>query len=284
MKLISVKNIGLTIHRKVILDDISFDVCRGELLSILGPNGSGKSTLASMILNDFSPSNGEIKYIPDRKKVFQSIGVVYDNQVIFPYLKVREYIDYFISVYNKSFEEIEPCLAVFDVKKIFNTQILKLSQGEKMKLAIFLAIFHNPKLLIMDEPFSGIDPTIIHKIIAVMKNSAETIIMTSQNWDMAANISDKIIFLKEGKMINSAFSPKEYKEMLPADKKIVVSKNGTIANNLNRFDSYYVDGNEIAVFCTDNNVLDKIKSYTSNFSVLETELKDLYLYLTYNKL
>ncbi len=280
MNLISAKNIGLTIQEKIILEDISFDVYKGDVISILGPNGSGKSTLISIIMNDISPGNGEIFYNPNRKEVFKSIGVVYDNQIVFPYLKVSEYIDYFISIYNKSFEEVEPFLALLDINKILNTQILKLSQGEKMKIAIFLAIFHNPKLLVMDEPFSGIDPTIINKITALIKKKSETIIMTSQNWDLAANISDKIIFLKEGKMINKVFSPKEYKQILPAGEKIIISNNEKNANMLNCFDSYYIDDNEIAVFLTNNKVLEQIQSYTNNFSVLETELKDLYLYLT----
>lgn len=283
MRLISLNDLSVKVGEKHILDGISFDVNEGEVISILGPNGSGKTTLASLIMNDFSPSTGSLEYMPNRKEFFRSVGVVYDNQVIFPYLKVEEYIDFFTSVYKMTYGDIKIYLECLDLIKIMPTPINKLSQGERMKLAIFLAIFHNPKFLVMDEPFSGIDPTIRDAIWALIKQKAETIVMSSHDWDLAYRISDKIVFLEMGKLIIPPFDPLQLKTLLPASKKIVFSINGAAIHKMSCFETYYKEDDIITVFYSDNSILDKVKTLTHNYSILECSLKDLYFYLTQKK-
>lgn len=283
MKLLSLHNVCVNISAKHLLEDISFEVNAGEVVSILGPNGSGKTTLASLIMNDFSPSTGYLEYMPNRKLFFRSVGVVYDNQAIFPYLKVAEYVDFFTSVYKMNYGHVKIYLECLDIIKIMPTQISKLSQGERMKLAIFLAIFHNPKFLVMDEPFSGIDPTIKDAIWGLIKQKAETIIMSSHDWDLAEKIADKIVFLNNGKLLIPPFNPLEFKKLLPASKKIVFSLNGVTIQKMSCFETYYKEDDIISVFYSDSSVLDKVKTLTHNYSILECSLKDLYFYFTQNK-
>jgi len=283
MKLLSLHDISVNIGEKHLLEDISFEVNAGEVVSILGPNGSGKTTLASLIMNDFSPSTGYLEYIPNRKEFFRSVGVVYDNQAIFPYLKVAEYVDFFTSVYKMNYGQVKIYLECLDIIKIMPTQISKLSQGERMKLAIFLAIFHNPKFLVMDEPFSGIDPTIKDAIWALIKQKAETIVMSSHDWDLAEKIADKIVFLNNGKLLIPPFNPRQFKNLLPASKKIVFSLNIVTIQKMSCFENYYKEDDIITVFYSDSSILEKVKNLTHNYSILECRLKDLYFYFTQNK-
>jgi ABC-2 type transport system ATP-binding protein len=280
--LISINNVSVKASQKEILKNISFNIDKGEVLSILGPNGSGKSTLIGIMLEDFNSNTGSVEYFPSKKEVFGSIGIVYDNQLIFPFLKIKEFIDYFASIYNIDAKAYNTYIDIFGLRKILTSLIKNLSQGERTKLAILLAIFHNPALLVLDEPFSGIDPTIIEKIWNSIRRNRNTIAFTSHDWEMAAKVSDKVIFLYEGTMVCPAFDPKKFKEKLPSDKIIVLPYSPIVEENLNGF-SYYVHNNSLVIFNSDKKVLNKVRGLTRNFSILDATLKDVYFYLTYRK-
>lgn len=280
--LLSINNVSVKASKKEILKNISFDLAKGEVLSILGPNGSGKSTLIGIVLEDFNSNIGSVEYFPSKKEVFGSIGIVYDNQLIFPFLKIKEFIDYFASIYNIDAKVYDPYIDIFGLRKILSSLIKNLSQGERTKLAILIAIFHKPEFLVLDEPFSGIDPTIIEKIWNSIRRNSNTIVFTSHDWDMAAKVSDKVIFLFEGTIVCPAFDPKNFKEKLPSDKIIVLPYSPVFEENLNGF-SYYVHNNAFVIFNSDKKVLSKVRGLTTNFSILDSSLKDVYFYLTYKK-
>ncbi|OFY49856.1 MAG: hypothetical protein A2W85_17310 [Bacteroidetes bacterium GWF2_41_31] len=279
--LISINNVSVKASQKEILKNISFNIDKGEVLSILGPNGSGKSTLIGILLDDFNSNTGSVDYFPNKKEVFGSIGIVYDNQLIFPFLKIKEFIDYFASIYNIDVKLYNTYIDIFGLRKILNSLIKNLSQGERTKLAILLAIFHHPALLVLDEPFSGIDPTIIEKIWNSIRRNNNTIAFTSHDWEMAAKVSDKVIFLNDGTMVCPAFDPKNFMEKLPSDKIIVLPYCPIVEENLNGF-RYYVHNNSLVIF-SDKKVLNKVRGLTRNFSILDATLKDVYFYLTYRK-
>jgi len=280
--LLSINNVSVKASKKEILKNISFDLVKGEVLSILGPNGSGKSTLIGIMLEDFNPNIGSVEYFPSKKEVFGSIGIVYDNQLIFPFLKMKEFIDYFASIYKIDANICNTYIDIFGLRKVLSSLVKNLSQGERTKLAILIAIFHNPALLVLDEPFSGIDPTIIERIWNSIRRNCNTIAFTSHDWEMAAKVSDKVIFLFEGSMVCPAFDPKNFKEKLPSDKIIVLPFSTFVEENLNGF-SYYVHNNTLVIFNSDKKVLNKVRSLTTNFSILDSSLKDVYFYLTYKK-
>jgi len=276
-QLITIDNVSYQVDGKEILKNISLEIERGEILSILGNNGSGKSTLLGILLDDFKPSSGQVIYHPSKKEVMKSVGVLYSNQLLFPLLKVKELIRYFASIYNLKESAYDHIIEVFDLRKLEDSQVKALSQGERMKLSVMLAVFHRPAFLVMDEPFAGVDPTIIETVWKVIQDYGITILFTSHNWEIANKVSHKIAFLHDGQLVCPAFTSKEFSKLLPAERKVVLSDADGVPELIPAGDYYSHDG-YLNVFLRNNDLLQKIQKVTYNYSILDTTLKDAYLF------
>ncbi len=279
--LLSLKNISYHINGKPILKNISFEVQRGEVVAIIGQNGSRKSTLLGITLDDFKATDGIIDYFNCKENIFSNLGVVYENQTLFPFLKVDEIIRYFSSIYKLKKEEVAPYLELFGLLPIQNQIINSLSQGEKMKLFILLAIIHKPILLVMDEPFANIDPTIITTIMRCIRSTCETVLFSTNDWNLA-QVSDKIALLYNGFLICPILSAREYIDLLPLKRKWVLP-NTSVMRELVASAEFFEHDNQLTVFSNDQGLLNKITSATNNYSLLDADIKDVYLYLISTK-
>jgi ABC-2 type transport system ATP-binding protein len=279
--IISVNKIFHKINNKLILNDINLDINLGDVFALIGKNGAGKTTLFEIILKDIKPSNGCVEYDNDVGFEFSNTGVVYDNTPMFPLLKVKEVVDYFSSIYGVKFSEIPTrYFDVFGLNGILNSFMSVLSQGEKKKVALFLSIINNPKVLILDEPFSNIDPTVIESIWKVLKENNRTILFTSHNWYEIEHIATKITFISKGNIILPPTSPQEIIKSLPHSKKVIVDYNEDLMKKLKNFE-YYINENLIHIFYDGNSELvDEILKYSKNFSFKDCDIKDAYLLKT----
>ena len=212
------KKYGANKHYSV--DHASFKVRGGEIFGFLGPNGAGKSTIIKSMVGIQTITSGNIEicgYDVEKQSVQAklNLGFVPDHYALYENLTGREYINYVADLYNVSKEErdetIERMVDRFQLQGAFDNQMKTYSHGMKQKIAIMAALVHNPKVWILDEPLTGLDPTSIHEVKECMKEHAakgNIVFFSSHIIDVVEKICDKIAIIKKGK-IRAAASVKE---------------------------------------------------------------------------
>ena len=212
------KKYGANKHYSV--DHASFKVNGGEIFGFLGPNGAGKSTIIKSIVGIQTITSGSIEicgYDVEKQSVQAklNLGFVPDHYALYENLTGREYINYVADLYNVSAEErneiIERMVTRFQLQGAFDNQMKTYSHGMKQKIAIMAALVHNPKVWILDEPLTGLDPTSIHEVKECMKEHAakgNIVFFSSHIIDVVEKICDKIAIIRKGK-IRAAATVKE---------------------------------------------------------------------------
>ena len=278
-KLITLQNVSYFRHEKKILDNISFSIDKGEKLALLGSNGSGKSTLIDIVTQDIKPTSGHVHF--NNTSIFpkNKIGVLYGCLPLLPYLKVFEQIQYFTSIYRLNYKKIKECYYErLGIDKIKNSFIYQLSQGERQKLGLLISIINNPELLIWDEPFSNIDPTIIDTIWGIVNSDEKTIFYSTHNWDDVLKKSSKICLLYEGKLLEKPKSPTELLSAFPKHKVLIVGIDSSVSEVIKNYEYYKLDNCYYVFWNTDEPIIAEISKLTNNFSIKEISLTDYYRY------
>ncbi len=276
---ITVKDIAYRVKEKLILEDINFIVKKGEAFALLGENGAGKSTLIDIILRDLTPTSGQISFFEKSSPDFSRMGVVYDQLPLFKTLRVYELIDYFSTIHKISYKQVkENYFEDFEIKKIGHSFIKELSQGEKKRVAILLALIHHPELLILDEPFANLDPTLIDRFWKLMIENNRTILFSTHNWKDAEKIADKVAFLYQGRLLSQPQKVEAIFASLPARKKIQLSFEKKLLATFSSYSYYIYDGSINIFFPENSNLLNAISKITGNFSIQDADLRDAYLF------
>ena len=204
------KKYGANKHYSV--EDVSFEVHGGEIFGFLGPNGAGKSTIIKSVVGIQTITEGSIEvcgYDVEKQSVQakHNLGFVPDHYALYENLTGREYINYIADLYEVSREErderIEHYVTAFQLTGSFDNQMKTYSHGMKQKIAIMAALVHNPKLWILDEPLTGLDPTSIHEVKECMKAHAAAgniVFFSSHIIDVVEKICDRIAIIKKGKL------------------------------------------------------------------------------------
>lgn len=236
MNSIEFDNITYRADKHAILSSVSGLVEAGEKFAIVGENGSGKSTLLAILLGDVIPTSGEIYFGTNGNTKIRSCryGVVYDHMPLFPLLTAAELLNY-ISILQRvkiSRSERMDILSRFDLQAIAHRKVKVLSAGEKQRVALMLAVVHNPDLLILDEAFSNVDPIFIEEIWQYIARPNRTVVFTSHNWDVIWAHATKILFLHNGRCLGEPLSPLEHLRKAPSNKKIVAKHSKPLIQKL----------------------------------------------------
>jgi ABC-2 type transport system ATP-binding protein len=193
--------------------DINLEVHQGEVLGLLGPNGGGKSTLIKSIVGIQSISDGKIEICghdieKDQIEAKLLIGFVPDHYALFEGLTGKEYIDYIAAIYNVSNEDktqrVEELVKRFKLEEAFTSQIKTYSHGMKQKITIIGALVHDPKVWILDEPLTGLDPDSIFEVKEALKEHAKKgniVLFSSHLMDVAERLCTRIAVIKFGHII-----------------------------------------------------------------------------------
>lgn len=207
-KILSVKNLTKKFKR-VVVNNISFDVEKGNVYGLLGPNGSGKSTTFGMLLSTINPTSGEWYWFgkkgtdPDTLK---KIGAIIEQPNFYPYLSAETNLKIVAEIKETSYQRIEEVLKTVHLYERRKDTFRTFSLGMKQRLAIASAMLNNPEVLILDEPTNGLDPEGIIQIRDIITNIAKqgiTIIIASHLLDEIEKICSHVIVLKEGNSIYS---------------------------------------------------------------------------------
>jgi lipopolysaccharide export system ATP-binding protein len=203
--------------QRVVVDKVSIEVKQGEIVGLLGPNGAGKTTTFYMICGMIKPKSGEIeldgidisKY-PMYKRAKEGIGYLPQEPSIFRKMTVRENIIAILQFMKLDKDEIddkcEKLLKDFNIKRIEDSKGYMLSGGERRRTEIARALASDPKFILLDEPFAGIDPIAsedIMKIVAKLKDRGIGILITDHNVHETLSIVDRAYILIEGKIFRA---------------------------------------------------------------------------------
>ena len=215
MKLLETEKLSLTFKKKIILRNINFILKKGEIISIIGPSGAGKSSLLRVIAGLTYPSQGKIKMnnelISSSKEIIptgkRNIGMMFQEEVLFPHLSVYQNIGFGLS--NKKVDDkkklILNYIRNFGLSGKENIYPSNLSGGEKQRVSLARILITNPKILLMDEPYSNLDFGLRNEIsdftIKILKKKNMSVIIVTHDIKEALRISDKIIVMKDGNIL-----------------------------------------------------------------------------------
>ena len=209
--LLEVKNLKKYYATQKAVDDISFTVERGGIFGLLGPNGAGKTTLLRMITGIFYPDDGEILFDGkpfDARKDVANIGYMPEERGLYKKMKIGEQALYLAQLKGlgraEAMEKIKTWFVRLEMQNWWNKKVEDLSKGMSQKLQFVTTVLHEPKLIILDEPFSGLDPVnsnIIKEEIYNLAQNGSTIIFSTHRMEQVEEICDHIVLVNKGSKI-----------------------------------------------------------------------------------
>lgn len=278
------------------VDNISFDVKKGEIFGILGPNGAGKTTTLEMIEGLRKPTSGSIKILGisvenGSKELKQKIGVQLQATAFFDYLSIKETLDLFGSFYEKSIPT-QKLLEEVNLTEKTKSYINNLSGGQKQRLSIAMALVNDPEIIFLDEPTTGLDPQArrsLWDLIEGIRKNGKTIILTTHYMEEAEYLCDRVAIMDDGQ-IKDIDSPRglinnlkaENKIEFTADKKLNLTK---LEESTDAGKASFLEGDEYAIVTKDaHNSIEKLMEYAEkegikldNLHVKSATLEDVFL-------
>lgn len=208
--MLEVKNLNKAFGSLKAVDDVSFAVPGGKILGLIGQNGAGKSTTFRLILDFLSPDSGEILWngAPLTEKNYNDIGYLPEERGLYPKISIEDQLIFFAKLRGKTKKEIAPIIdqwmEKFQVKGKKSDKIKSLSKGNQQKVQVIATLIHSPKLIILDEPFSGLDPVnaeLLKDAILALKEQGSSVIFSSHNMENVEKICDHLIMLRDGEVV-----------------------------------------------------------------------------------
>ncbi|MBR9845420.1 MAG: gliding motility-associated ABC transporter ATP-binding subunit GldA [Algicola sp.] len=222
---IEVENISKVYGEQKALDAISFSVNKGEIVGFLGPNGAGKSTLMKILTTYINATEGKAKVnsfdvLENKQQVQTSVGYLPEHNPLYLDMYVREYLTFNANVYNTSKTRVNEVIELTGLTPEAHKKIGQLSKGYRQRVGLANALLHEPDVLILDEPTTGLDPNqlvdIRHLITTVGQN--KTVFLSTHIMQEVEAICDRVIIINKGKIV----ADKKLKELRDDKEQIVI--------------------------------------------------------------
>ncbi|MCL9809369.1 gliding motility-associated ABC transporter ATP-binding subunit GldA [Flavobacterium luminosum] len=205
---IEVKNITKLYGEQKALDSISFSVKKGEIVGFLGPNGAGKSTLMKILTTYLTANEGQASVngfdvVSESKQVQRSVGYLPEHNPLYLDLYIREYLTFNADVYKVHSSRIDEVIALTGLTPESHKKIGQLSKGYRQRVGLATALLHNPEVLILDEPTTGLDPNQLVEIRELIKNIGKdkTVFLSTHIMQEVEAICDRVIIINKGKIV-----------------------------------------------------------------------------------
>jgi len=210
--MIEIKSVSKNFGEVIALDDISFNVRRGEVLGFLGPNGAGKTTTMKLITGFWEPDAGQIlidgmDVVTKANQVKRKIGYLPETVPLYDEMKVFEYLKFIAHIRDlapdKVISRIKEVVEICNLHSVIGKSLDELSKGYRQRVGLAQAIMHNPDILILDEPTTGLDPNQIAEIRDLIKNigKEKTVIFSTHILAEAQATCDRVIIINKGKIV-----------------------------------------------------------------------------------
>lgn len=212
MEILSLHKVSKTFDSVHAVEDLSFGVQKGQVFGLLGPNGAGKTTTLRMIMNILLPDSGTIEIFgkPLDPSMMNQIGYMPEERGLYKKMKLLECVTFFGELkglpWSKAAANAKDWLERFDLLGWKDKRIQELSKGMQQKVQFIITVLHEPELLILDEPFSGLDPVNVDEMknmLLEMKNRGATIIFSSHQMEQVEKLCDAICLVYRGKNVLS---------------------------------------------------------------------------------
>ncbi len=208
MNVIELENITKTFGSVKAVDSLSLGVPKGSIYGFIGPNGSGKTTTLRMIMNIFYPDSGDIKVFDQKlnDRVKDRIGYLPEERGLYQKMKVRELLQFYgeLKSGHKVDKDVDYWLERLDLTEWANKKVETLSKGMSQKVQIIATIVAKPELIILDEPFTGLDPVnaeAIRDMVLDLRSRGATIIFSTHDMSVAEKMCDFIFMIFKGKKV-----------------------------------------------------------------------------------
>ena len=207
--ILSLNNLDKKFGRIHAVNNLSFDIQKGNVYGILGPNGSGKSTTLGIILNVVNKTSGSFSWFggtASTHEALKRVGAIIERPNFYPYMTAIENLKLVCKIKEISFDKIEEKLKDVNLYERRNSKFRTYSLGMKQRLAIASALLNDPEILILDEPTNGLDPQGIHEIRSIIKQitvNGTTILLASHLLDEVEKVCTHVIVIRQGKKLYS---------------------------------------------------------------------------------
>ena len=207
--MIVVKNVTKKFGQKVALEEISFEVNKGEIFGFLGPSGSGKTTMIKILTGQLNADSGQTELLGKVSEKLtpadlEQIGLVSDTSGFYEKLSLYKNLQTYAKLYGKPNARVDEVLKQVDLYDSKNLAAEKLSTGMKQRMFLARALINKPQVLFLDEPTSGLDPTTskkIHELLLELKEAGTTIFLTTHDMNEATLLCDRLSLLNRGHLI-----------------------------------------------------------------------------------
>lgn len=213
--MIKIEHLTKTFGDKKAVDDLSLHIPAGEIYGFIGHNGAGKTTTLKCITGILKPDEGEIfvagESVRDKPlECKRKLAYIPDNPDLYDYMTGIKYLNFIADVFGVSArdrsERIKKYADIFDIRKDLGEAIQSYSHGMKQKLAVISALIHSPQIIIMDEPFVGLDPVASHSLKEIMHEFCDNggaIFFSTHVLEVAEKLCDEVAIIKNGRLIKS---------------------------------------------------------------------------------
>ncbi len=299
MNIIEIKNVTKRFNGVTAVDNLSFIAESGKIYGFLGPNGAGKTTTIRMIMGIIKPDSGEIKVFGDKisEQNKGQIGYIPEERGLYKKYKVIGLLMYFARLkgmnYTEASKNIDIWLDKVNLKDRANNKIEELSKGMQQNIQLIVSLINDPNLVILDEPFVGLDPINARNmkdIILKLKESGKTIIFSTHQMNEAERLCDHILLINKGKKLidspisevkkkySKNFVTVEFKNKMPDLKGISIIKN------------LYYEGNKVEIELIKNADSNKLlellleKEDIKKYEISESSLESIFVEVVTNEI
>ncbi len=208
---ISVSDVCKSYGPQLALDKISFEIKKGEIVGFLGPNGAGKSTMMRILTTYYRADEGTVtvngyNVITEAAEVKKSVGYLPENNPLYPELYVREYLSFHAGLHGTPKSEIVKAVEATGLTGEAHKKIKSLSKGYRQRVGLAAALLHDPEVLILDEPTTGLDPNQLIEIRKLIRaiGKEKTILLSTHILKEVEAICDRVIIINQGKIVADA--------------------------------------------------------------------------------
>ena len=190
------------------LNNVSFSADKGQIIGFLGPNGAGKSTMMKILTGFIKPNSGEVSVneidvLQNPLEAQKTIGYLPEHNPLYTEMYVREYLQFQAAIFKVDKSQIEACIEKVGLTSEAHKKINQLSKGYQQRVGLAAAILHNPKVLILDEPTTGLDPNQLVEIRALIRELGKdkTVLFSTHIMQEVEAVCDRVIIIKEGEVL-----------------------------------------------------------------------------------
>ena len=270
------------------LRNVNLEINKGEIVGLIGKNGAGKSTLMKLIAKSLKPTEGEIYYneveLSSKDCLLQDVGIMIDP-VFYPEMTVEDNLKFYLRLHNKKelYKNIEPTLRLVELWEVRKRKPKNFSFGMKQRTALAIALVAEPNFLILDEPFVGLDPIGVQKLIVILKEWASqrkiSMLISSHQLSELESLCDRYVYIESGCLADE-FSKPSGRDVLI---ELIDDENISILESY-LSDTVYIENQYLVISsqCSRgelNKVLQFLgeKQMISSISMKENQLKDIFM-------